>query len=95
MRILNLKPADMTGKSAIFLVFFLMCENGAVHLVYFLEQLLYLWEKAIMEIFFVELNLEDCEDLFILFLVVVDDRRVAPLFSVLVKGMLGIVDMAR
>lgn len=48
-----------------------------------------------MEIFFVELNLEDGEDLFILFLVVVDDRRVAPLFSVLVKGMLGIVDMAR
>lgn len=42
MRILNLKPADMTGKSAIFLVFFLVCQNGAVHLVYFLEKLLYL-----------------------------------------------------
>lgn len=42
VHILNLKSADMTGKPAIFLVFFLISQNGAVHLVYFLEKLLYL-----------------------------------------------------
>lgn len=95
VHILNLKSADMTGKPAIFLIFFLISQNGAVHLVYFLEKLLNLWEEAIMVIFLVEFNLEDSEDLLVLFLVVVDDSRVAPLFSILVEGMLGVVDMAR
>ena len=48
-----------------------------------------------MVIFFIKLNLEDSEDLFVLLFVVVDDSRVAPLFSFLVKGVLSIVDMAR
>ena len=48
-----------------------------------------------MVIFLVEFNLEDSEDLLVLFLVVVDDSRVAPLFGILVEGMFGIVDMAR
>ena len=85
----------MDGKPAIFLVFLLIGRQGAVHLVYFLEEFFDLREEAIMIVFFVELNLEDSEDLLVLFLVVVDDRRVAPLFSLLVEGVLSLVDMAR
>lgn len=47
-----------------------------------------------MVVFFVELNFKDCEDLLVLFLIVVDNGRVAPLFSIFVKGVIGLFDLA-
>ena len=94
MHILSLQSADKTGKFTVFFVFFLIYQNGSIHILYFLEKLLYLWEEAIVETFFVELNFENREDLFVLFLIVVDNGRVAPLLCIFVKGVIGLIDLA-